>query len=194
MSSRGIKGNHNTLLFPPTQKSLDQLYNVPGSPPMDNANSINGYVANHPEQLKIVVFSAMDEDGLHRLAEAYQNHFSSSLQFRAYDACTYLGRLAYTLSERRSQLPWRSFVLADSIMQLRDGLDTMPKAVRASAGLTLGFIFTGQGAQWIGMGRGLLQHPTFQHSLSKSQTILQELGCVWKINGMADLMTNSGHL
>lgn len=38
------------------------------------------------------------------------------------------------------------------------------------------FVFSGMGAQWTGMGASLLKLPIFNKSISKSHTILKELG------------------
>lgn len=43
----------------------------------------------------------------------------------------------------------------------------------------LGFIFTGQGAQWAGMGRELMLYAVFRQSLSKSEQILLDMGSRW---------------
>ena len=127
----------------------------------------------------------MDEDGLERLATIYQDHFSTSFESQKYKSAMYLHNLAYTLSEKRSHLPWKSFVLAKSIIELQKGLfKRIAKPVRSSIGPMLGFVFTGQGAQWIGMGRELLLYPVFQRSLSRSQITLQDMGVAWKLEGI----------
>ncbi|KAK8054299.1 hypothetical protein PG996_013600 [Apiospora saccharicola] len=66
--------------------------------------------------------------------------------------------VAYTLSGRRSRFPQRSYVIKD----VADGLPGFPeelpppKKVPATATPTLGFVFTGQGAQWPRMGAALM--------------------------------------
>ncbi|KAI5920277.1 hypothetical protein F4810DRAFT_438322 [Camillea tinctor] len=91
--------------------------------------------------------------------------------------------VAYTLGQRRSLLNWRvaiparrSFDLIDIINghKLTPGKETDP--------LRIGFIFTGQGAQWYGMGRELYEHyPVFTHAIDYADTCLQSLGATWSL-------------
>ncbi|KAI1121261.1 hypothetical protein F5Y10DRAFT_256700 [Nemania abortiva] len=90
----------------------------------------------------------------------------------------YLTDLAYTLNLRRTKFAHRTYVVA------REGRELEAFSAAASqAGssmkkpVSIGFLFTGQGAQWIGMGKAALQEfpvvlDTIQHLdrvLSKAQ-------------------------
>ena len=47
----------------------------------------------------------------------------------------------------------------------------------------LAFVFTGQGAQWYGMGRELLEScPAFQDSIRQASSTLAKLGCAWDLH------------
>ena len=89
-----------------------------------------------------------------------------------------LQNLSYTLCSRRSLMQWRcSFVVPsphDLLQSLsRDNVRTN----KSSHNIRLAFLFTGQGAQWVGMGRQLMATPSkFTESLERSDTILKELG------------------
>lgn len=93
-----------------------------------------------------------------------------------------LANLAYTLGQRRSFLAYKiTFASNDgasliaAMAKARDGLDKT--AVRATRQPRLGFVFTGQGAQWHAMGRELLPaYPVFQESLEKFTSALLDLG------------------
>jgi amino acid adenylation domain-containing protein len=76
-----------------------------------------------------------------------------------------LADAAGTLALRRSHLDYRAAVRAGSAHEAARGLGAVAKA-EAAEGVVYGrrgdrrrtaFVFTGQGAQWLGMGRGLLE-------------------------------------
>lgn len=141
--------------------------------------SVNGTSA---ARSVLLTWSAIQEGGLRRIAAAYRDHL---LTLPPLDGSDYLADLAYTLSERRSRLLWGSFAVADSIEQLDQALEkgflpAMP-LVRAPK---VGFIFTGQGAQWYAMGRELLLYPVFRRSLEDAQASFSHLGCPWLLIGM----------
>ena len=91
--------------------------------------------------------------------------------------------LAYTLSSRRSLLPYRYTLVASDFKDLAAALkDAKPSLERATSTRPLTFIFTGQGAQWYAMGRELLYVDTvFTSSLSTSAHILKNLGASWNL-------------
>ncbi|KAK5627480.1 hypothetical protein RRF57_003195 [Xylaria bambusicola] len=91
--------------------------------------------------------------------------------------------VAYTLGQRRSLLQWRvaipalrSFDLIEAIngQRLTPGKESDP--------LRIGFIFTGQGAQWYGMGRELYQqYPVFTSAIDYADVCLGSLGASWSL-------------
>ncbi|KAI1749734.1 ketoacyl-synt-domain-containing protein [Xylaria castorea] len=91
--------------------------------------------------------------------------------------------VAYTLGQRRSLLQWRvaipalrSFDLIEEIngQKLSPGKESDP--------LRIGFIFTGQGAQWYGMGRELYQqYPVFANAIDYADICLNSLGAPWSL-------------
>jgi acyl transferase domain-containing protein len=62
--------------------------------------------------------------------------------------------LAYTLSERRSRHFHRAYMVADSI-NINEGAFTFGK--KNTDAPRIGYIFTGQGAQWSQMGKGVIE-------------------------------------
>lgn len=93
--------------------------------------------------------------------------------------------LAYTLGERRSLLQWRVAIPALNSFELIEAINgekyTQGKEVEP---LRLGFIFTGQGAQWYAMGRELYQqYPTFTNSIVRADKGLLALGAGWSLIG-----------
>lgn len=88
--------------------------------------------------------------------------------------------LAFSLSTRRTLHQQRSFVVANDKTGLVDQLTTprpaAPWTVAKNSVPKLGFIFTGQGAQWFAMGRQLIEEcPHFRQSLQRCDAILKSL-------------------
>lgn len=88
------------------------------------------------------------------------------------------GNVAYTLGERRSHLPCRIAIAAVSSDELGQSLATTKvPTFRARNEPTLGFVFTGQGAQWAAMGAELARdYPIFEAALDKADDTLRGLG------------------
>ena len=91
-----------------------------------------------------------------------------------------LADLAYTLACRRTHFPQRGFIVArrGTIRDdLRiDNLRSLPNVKLGSAPSDFAFVFTGQGAQWPGMGKELFEEfPTFRKSIQDMDKILQNI-------------------
>ncbi|KAM0421221.1 hypothetical protein ACHAPT_010941 [Fusarium lateritium] len=130
---------------------------------------------------RLFIWSSPEKAGLARLANAFKSHLEDGLQAGSLDD-GFLGRLALTLSERRTRFPWRLAVDASTIDELISGLDiASSQAIKTSKESDLVFIFTGQGAQWFAMGRELLQIPIFRSSLEESSRYLYQQGSDWNL-------------
>ncbi|KAJ5757120.1 Acyl transferase/acyl hydrolase/lysophospholipase [Penicillium nucicola] len=129
----------------------------------------------------VVVFSTQDKPGLARLALKWISFLKAKI---ATGQDMSLRDISYSMSSRRSLLPFRSFAVASSLQGLCDALEQdLPLYPRASrtAPANLAFVFTGQGAQWAQMGIQLLQVPVFKESMARSQKILSSLNCPWNL-------------
>ena len=192
----GISGFHNTAQTPPTPDQLalslgkSVLHNNPLSP-VENGFSPEGGVDLDVDesQPKILVWSAADEGGVKRLATVYSDHFKS-LTLAPSERNEYLSDLAYTLAERRSVLPWKSFAITHSMSQLQTAGVSPPRAVRSKMRTGIAFVFTGQGAQFAGMGRNLLVYPIFKRTLQRAELYFQDMGCSWSL--MDELFKEQG--
>ncbi|KAI9838887.1 MAG: hypothetical protein M1819_004095 [Sarea resinae] len=120
------------------------------------------------DQQYLLPFSAHDRLSLAENIEALR---SVASQYSILD-------LSYTLGMRRSKFLHRAFAVSDQ-QNLSSSLD-QNSVTNASAVVTdppsLGFIFTGQGAQWAGMGKELLQRfPVFKKTLEILDRVLRLL-------------------
>lgn len=95
-----------------------------------------------------------------------------------------LDDIAYTLGLRREHMPHRAFALAEA-----DGkVSSFEKTKFSKAPIV--FVFTGQGAQWPGMGRELIEKVgIFRKDIQMMDRILQGVagGPSWSIEGMSAL-------
>ncbi|KAI4150924.1 MAG: hypothetical protein LQ340_003808, partial [Diploschistes diacapsis] len=90
--------------------------------------------------------------------------------------------LAHTLCSRRSTFPWKAAISASSVEQLIERLQSDLTYTRSRRAPKLGFVFTGQGAQWHAMGRELIgSYPVFRDSMIRSGKYLKFLGATWSL-------------
>ena len=128
------------------------------------------------------MLSAYDEAGVQRLAQAYRDHLLGK-SLKVVNENTYLDDLSYTLACKRTSFVWRTSIVASSISSLAQALENPHKPVRSGSNARVGFIFTGQGAQWYAMGRELLDYPIFRQSLVDAGSYLMQLRCTWNLMG-----------
>ncbi|KAH7305604.1 hypothetical protein B0I35DRAFT_362109 [Stachybotrys elegans] len=144
--------------------------------------STNGVVACEEGTKRLFVFSSHDKAGFKRLGKTLADHIGDLGP--AASSPEYLANLAHTLAKARSGLLWRSACFADGVISLHEQLTTTlgEDAARAPSGSAtprIGFVFTGQGAQWAGMGVEMLGRRVFGESVAKSAEYLREMGCDW---------------
>lgn len=96
-----------------------------------------------------LVFSANDEASLRNNATALAAHLMNP------DVSVKLEDLAYTLSERRTRHFNRGYLVSSKASQL--DLSTLVTGKMSTEPPRIGFVFTGQGAQWPQMGKQLLE-------------------------------------
>ncbi|UKZ46287.1 Type I Iterative PKS [Trichoderma virens] len=202
LRERNLPGNHCTIAFP--ENMSGELVSPPltiiDGPVEDFPNSdeefsnsdssvigseetestIAASQASTAEALpKLLVWTAADEQAAKRSLRDYELYYNEKIAGNR----TKLDRLAYTLAARRTHMLWRSFSLVRDDAEKQDctgGLDPV-KPMRSSTDATLAFVFTGQGAQYVGMGWDLVQYPVFADTLQKIDKIYESLGCSWSI-------------
>lgn len=145
------------------------------------------HIASHDRSgPRLFVLSAQDREGLKRVKEPlakYAENKSAKLKSDNKQINEFLSQLAYTLSDRRSPLQWKTYVVASSPNQLAETLknEESPALIaQSSRQPRIGFIFTGQGAQWPRMGMDLMAYPVFRESVAAADRYLQEVcQCPW---------------
>lgn len=189
LRTKDRSGKHCTIEAPPSKIGGQSLQGMKASYGQAELEMLNGQNGDHKEdygplRTVVLLLTAADEAGIRRLAEAYEDHFCQLSMIGEPEQTRYLANLSYTLANRRSDLPWKSFSVIQNIEHVRAGFMTaLSKPIRSSAPPSISFVFTGQGAQWFAMARGLSLYPAFAESLRKSEKYLEQVGCKWALIG-----------
>jgi acyl transferase domain-containing protein len=170
---RSLQGRHCTVPSPPENLALFSTSNK--TPRWENRP-----VLEKNESPKLLVWSAADKDGIHRIVDAYRGwfmHLVSNSKFSIED-------LAYTLDSHRSLLQWRSFAVLQSSEEIRELDSRISPPIRVHSRVPrIGFVFNGQGGQWFAMGRDLMCYTSFKEDINRAGQYLHTLGCSWSPMG-----------
>ncbi|ORY03831.1 polyketide synthase-like protein [Clohesyomyces aquaticus] len=145
-------------------------------------NGVNGTtdgVISSEEDPFLFVLSANDETALTRTREQLVEFLETD---DVIEKLVSMRDLVYTLCERRSQLSWRSSVVASGLDDL--AIKTASPQVQQRRVIhppCIAFAFTGQGSQSFGMGRELLGYPVFAGSLKKSSACVESFGATFNL-------------
>lgn len=103
-----------------------------------------------------------------------------------------LADVAYTLSAKRSRFSHRAYAVVDKSLVEESGPDLSleTKTFFSPQALRVGFVFTGQGAQWHAMGAELFEYGIFRDTISFLDLVLAGLPhpAPWKI---ADILAGN---
>ena len=155
-------------------------------------NGVNGTHSNSSSHTAssdhhVYVLSGKDEVS----SKAMITNLGTYLKSRpAGDSQQLMQNLAYTLGEKRSTFSWVAAASASSLEDLLTKVDGGELVPKHSSGVPrLGFVFTGQGAQWHAMGRELVDvYPVFKESIWEADRILTEFEAEWSLKGKLSLM------
>jgi acyl transferase domain-containing protein/NADPH:quinone reductase-like Zn-dependent oxidoreductase/SAM-dependent methyltransferase len=131
----------------------------------------------------LLVSSGPDQRGAKRLTDAYQEYITTACR----NGCIQ-DDLVYSLAVRKTSFPLRSFAV------VRNGCKTSLGApciqfsapLKAMPNPRMVFVFTGQGSQYLGMGRELVRNRVFRESLEQCENCLREIGCPWSLVDLID--------
>lgn len=139
----------------------------------------------------LFVLTANDETSVKSQMHALKTY----LEKRRVEPTTDLMRnLAFTLGQRRSLLPWKIALPALTAEDLIGELKSREQVpTRTTKVPKLGFVFTGQGANWQGMGRELFQtHAVFSSAIAAADRHLVTLGASWSLIGSCSFRFANG--
>lgn len=178
VSSFGMGGTNAHIVLEGINKREGLPVHVKGKGKANGDFSRKGLVL---DKKRLYTFSASDRAGLERVAKSLAEQLNDLGP--AASNPENLANLAYTLGERRSKLSWKTTCFAENALELREKLENLKGngAVRSTGEPRIGFVFTGQGAQWPGMGVALLERTTFGESVAESTRYLKECGCEWDL-------------
>ncbi|KAL2859922.1 putative polyketide synthase [Aspergillus lucknowensis] len=132
-----------------------------------------------PNRQRVFMLSAFDETSMHHQIHRLQSFLNGKLEDMSDE---WLNSLAFTLNERRTAHLYRSAVIGDSAVRLKVSLSAQPKIYTAPKKPVLAFVFTGQGAQWAGMGKELLEtYPVFRHSIELADGYMNRIGAPFSV-------------
>ncbi|OBT75234.1 Type I Iterative Polyketide synthase (PKS) [Pseudogymnoascus sp. 05NY08] len=159
--------------------NTDGIDGTNGIKGVNSTNGINGHHTSHTP--RIIILSGKDETACEAVASNLRDYLLKSEQ--ANDE-SFFASLAYTLGQRRSIFPWVSAQPAQNVSELIGLIDSgkMKPGRRMDRPPRLGFVFTGQGAQWFAMGRELFDaYPVFKGCLLEAEGYLKALGATWSL-------------
>lgn len=139
-------------------------------------HSVNG--TSQPARTRLFVLSGFDENSCAMQAQRLREYL---VEKRPNEES--MNDLAYTLNERRTKFMWKAAVTGSS-SSVADTLSGKVTPKRAAKKPNIGFVFTGQGAQWCGMGKELCEeYPVFRQSLKRIDAYLRKIDAPFTVEG-----------
>ncbi|KAL8698413.1 MAG: hypothetical protein Q9224_001862 [Gallowayella concinna] len=144
---------------------------------------------HHPQDSDAAEHSTKKSASRQRRMFLFSANDKQSLRARISHMVTYLDKhqdldpkvLSFTLAQKMSLLDWRAAACATTISELREILTNAELQLQKAGSPKVGFIFTGQGAQWATMGLGLLRYPLFAGTLHEADRVLRDIGAQWSL-------------
>lgn len=191
LENHNLRASHKTVTNVPTKDDIlhllttvSQIQSVGDLQCTSQSGNESEKLSNSKKPNLIIPVSAFDSGGVSRNATALGEYLKAR---RGDDADELLRDLSLTTTKRRTQFPWKSFVLGSSLSELEIKLlenDFGIPHVKSPHVPQIGFVFTGQGAQYQAMGRALMAYPIFRESIEKASEFMSRLWSPWSLLGM----------
>jgi acyl transferase domain-containing protein len=178
IESRNLRANHRTRHSEQSEVNSSDENGTETLQPLvfdDTILSIPGDPVHN-----LLVLSAFDEYAVQRSISLHEEWLRSRTV-----SADVLADLAFTLASKRSTFPWKTFSIASSESVANLSWST---SVRAKQDARVCFIFTGQGAQYSGMGRELFRYEAFRKSVVEADQYFKTLGSEWSLSGIFWIM------
>lgn len=149
--------------------------------PLDEENVVDSRSAH------LVLVSARSQSSLKNNISALVQYIDTNKNSFSSNDASLLANLSYTTTARRIHHPFRVAVTGSTLDEVRSGLapivnrDSISPAPVNAPGI--GFVFTGQGAQYAGMGRELFE------SCSQFRTHIEHLNCIGQSQGFPSILS-----
>ena len=132
---------------------------------------------------RIFLFSHRTKAGVLQLAENVRKYLVGKIE--APNNQDFFDDLAHTMNSHRTAMDWRLAITARDLETLVDSLGLQKlRPRRVALNPRIGFVFTGQGAQWFAMGRELIsKYRVFKNSLLSADNHFKQLGASWSLIG-----------
>lgn len=147
----------------------------------DDLRSAQDDGLERPSPQRLFVLTGREQPAVQGMRLAYASYVQKMLDTASPSVAFH--DLSYTLGERRSKLDWAVAHVASDYEELLQKLSAPDvAATRSSKKARVGFVFTGQGAQWPRMGLELMKYTTFRVSVQEADDYLtQHLDCPWSV-------------
>lgn len=115
---------------------------------------------------ELLLFSSRTQHSLESHVQQYEKFTKTNFDKDITD-------VAFTLATRREQLPYRGFAVVSNGRFTKSSVSATKTASRSE---NVYFVFTGQGAQWSGMARELLEFDVmFRNDIEEMEKILANI-------------------
>ncbi|KKK13706.1 polyketide synthetase PksP [Aspergillus rambellii] len=158
---------------------LEDAAPLPTSAGLDDA-------AADPRRVHVVTVSARSQTALRNNVSALVKYIDDQAKSFGVREAHFVPSLSYTTTARRIHHPFRVTAVGSSLHEIRDALSTSSQREVAAVVPTktpgIGFIFTGQGAQYAGMGKQLYE------TCATFRATIQHFDCIGRRQGFPSIL------